>query len=121
MVMVIKMNNKYFNIYGMLILLATAFLISYYGYWYLQVIPAILIGYFMVRKISYIILSGIFSVIGIYIALIPSYGTRIKGAEIASNIAGIPFYLIIALTFLIIFVITIGGLLIGSSIKINNL
>jgi len=115
------MDNKYFNLYGIFILLITAFLLGYYGYWYLQIIPAILIGYFMVRKILYIILSGITSIIGIYIALIPSYGIRIKGAAIASSIAGIPLYLIILLTFLIIFVITIAGLLIGSSINRNSL
>ncbi len=114
------MNTKYFDIYGVFILLATAFLLSYYGYWYLQIIPAILIGYFMVRHTAYIALSGISSVIGVYIALLPSYSTRIKGATIASDIAGIPFYLIILLTFVIIFVITIAGLLIGSSFNKTN-
>ena len=111
------MNDKYFNIYGIFILIITAFLLGYYGYWYLQIVPAILIGYFMVRKISYIILAGVASMLGIFIALIPSYATRIRGASLASSIAGIPFYLVILLTFLIIFVITIAGLLIGSSIN----
>ena len=111
------MNDKTLNIYGIFVLLVTAFLLGYYGYWYLQIVPAILIGYFMVRKIPFIILAGITSMLGIFIALIPSYATRIKGAEISSSIMGIPFYLVLLLTFLIIFVITIAGLLIGSSIN----
>ena len=111
------MNDRYFNIYGIFILIVTAFLLGYYGYWYLQIVPAILIGYFMVRKISYIVLASVASMLGIFIALIPSYATRIKGAALASSISGIPFYLVILLTFLIIFAITIAGLLIGSSIN----
>ena len=43
------MNDKYFNIYGIFILIVTAFLLGYYGYWYLQIVPAIIIGYFIAR------------------------------------------------------------------------
>ncbi len=100
--------------------LATAFLLSYYGYWYLQIIPHHFNRYFMVRHTVYIALSGISSVIGVYMVLLPSYSTRIRGATIASDMAGIPFYLIIILTFVIIFVIAIVGLLIGSSFNKNS-
>ena len=56
------MNDKYFNIYGIFILIVTAFLLGYYGYWYLQIVPAILIGYFMVRKILNIAIQRVIEV-----------------------------------------------------------
>ena len=109
------MNNAYKVLSGMLIIIITGFLFSYYGYWYLQVIPAVLIGYFLLRKLWYIFVAGILSITGLFLSLIPSYNIKMKGALLSAEISGIPYYLLIVLTLVIVFVITVGGLLLGSS------
>lgn len=114
------MNNTGKIISGMVILIITGFLLSYYGYWYLQVIPAALTGYFFLRKFIYIIISGILSAAGLFISFIPSYGVKMKGALLAAEISGIPYYLLILLTLIIMFVITLSGLLLGSSLMISQ-
>ena len=109
------MNNGYKILSGLVIIIITGFLLSYYGYLYLQVIPAIVTGYFLLRKLWYILAAGILSIAGLFISFIPSYSVKMKGALISSEISGIPYYLLIVLTLVIMFVITVGGLILGSS------
>ena len=113
------MNNACKVLSGMVIIIITGFLFSYYGYWYLQVIPAILIGYFLLRKLWYIFVAGILSIAGLFISFIPSYNIKMRGALLSAEVSGIPYYLLIALTLVIMFVITIGGLLLGSSFTLQ--
>ena len=117
--MVVQMNNACKVLSGMVIIIITGFLFSYYGYWYLQVIPAILIGYFLLRKLWYIFVAGILSIAGLFISFIPSYNIKMRGALLSAEVSGIPYYLLIALTLVIMFVITIGGLLLGSSFTLQ--
>ena len=114
------MNNACKVLSGMVIIIITGFLFSYYGYWYLQVIPAILIGYFLLRKLWYIFVAGILSIAGLFISFIPSYNIKMRGALLSAEVSGIPYYLLIALTLVIMFVITIGGLLLGSSCTLQQ-
>ena len=109
------MNNGYKILSGLVIIIVTGFLLSYYGYWYLQVIPAIVTGYFLLRKLWYILAAGILSIAGLFISFIPSYGVKMKGALLSAEISGIPYYLLILLTLIIMFIITVGGLILGSS------
>ena len=109
------MNNGYKVLLGMAIIIITGFLLSYYGYWYLQAIPAVITGYFLLRKFGYIIAAGILSIAGLFVSFIPSYNAKMKGVILSSEISGIPYYLLIILTLVIMFVITIGGLLLGSA------
>ncbi|WMT50604.1 MAG: hypothetical protein RE471_06370 [Ferroplasma sp.] len=109
------MNNGYKIMSGLIIIIITGFLFSYYGYWYLQVIPAIAIGYFLLRKLWYILAAGVLSIAGLFISFIPSYGIKMKGALLSAEISGIPYYLLTVLTLVIMFVITVGGLILGSS------
>ena len=113
------MNNACKVLSGMVIIIITGFLFSYYGYWYLQVIPAILIGYFLLRNLWYIFVAGILSIAGLFISFIPSYNIKMRGALLSAEVSGIPYYLLIALTLVIMFVITIGGLLLGSSFTLQ--
>ena len=113
--MVVQMNNGYKVLSALVIITITGFLFSYYGYWYLQVIPAVLTGYFLLRKLWYIFVAGLFSTAGLFLSFIPSYNIKMKGALLSAEISGIPYYLLIVLTLVIVFVITVGGLLLGSS------
>ena len=114
------MNNAYKVLSGMVIIIVTGFLFSYYGYWYLQVIPAALTGYFLLRKLWYIVVAGILSIAGLFISLIPSYNIKMKGALLSAQISGIPYYFLIVLTMVIMFVITVGGLVLGSSFTLQQ-
>ena len=114
------MNNNYKVLLGMAIIVITGFLLSYYGYWYLQVIPAVITGYFLLRKFGYIIAAGILSIAGLFISFIPSYNVKMKGAILSAEISGIPYYLMITLTLVIMFLITIGGLLLGSAFVLSQ-
>ena len=114
------MKNKYCGLYGTAILLLTSIILSYTGFWYLQLIPALVIGYFLINTLKVIFGASIISVLGLYIALLPSYYTRLKGVYLSAEISGISSYLLIGLTFIIMFIITIGGLLVGSSFNRNT-
>jgi hypothetical protein len=114
------MNDSYKVLSGYLFILATGFLLSYYGYWYLEAIPAFIAGYFLLRKFWNIIIAGIISMAGLFISFVPSYGLRMKGALLSAGISGIPYYLLVFLTLAIMFVITVGSLLLGSSFVLGK-
>ncbi|WP_153280208.1 hypothetical protein [Thermoplasma sp. Kam2015] len=64
-------------------------ILSYIGYWYLIIIPAVLAGLFVFRMRS-IALSAIASPVGVFAAMSSDFSYRISQSALFSSIAGIP-------------------------------
>ena len=105
-------------ILSLLLLVVTAVLLAFTGLWYLQAIPAAALGYFILRSRSLYILAGVFSVIGMLVAIF-SYdaGYRIGNGSLVAGIIGFPGgYLIpLVMTVIVMFVLCVFGAMFGGS------
>ncbi len=108
--------NKYDVIPIFLIPVAT-FLLSYFGYWYLTFVVSIIIGYLLISKIKYILFISALSLITFFLSFNIKYS--FGSLALFSEISGIPDYLVLLITFLIVFALNTGGMMVGSSINNN--
>ncbi|AAT44095.1 hypothetical protein [Picrophilus oshimae] len=107
------MNKKL--IYSLIIVLAGTFLISYAGYWYLAFIFSIMAGYLWVSEIKYILIISFLSLIAFLLSF--NIGYSLRSLSLFSGISGIPQYIVILITFLIVFSLNTAGMLLGSGIN----
>ncbi|MHB1811049.1 MAG: hypothetical protein ACYCPR_01345 [Thermoplasmataceae archaeon] len=112
------MSSRSKIIMSLILLVVTGFLLAFTGLWYLQAIPAAALGYYILRSRSLYVLAGVFSVIGMLIAIF-SYdaGYRLGNGSLVAGIIGFPGgYLIpLAMTIIVLFVLCIFGAMFGGS------
>ncbi|MCL5802486.1 MAG: hypothetical protein M1529_01550, partial [Candidatus Thermoplasmatota archaeon] len=106
------MSSRSKIIMSLILLVVTGFLLAFTGLWYLQAIPAAALGYYILRSRSLYVLAGVFSVMGMLIAIF-SYdaGYRLGNGSLVAGIIGFPGgYLIpLAMTIIVLFVLCIFG------------
>ena len=112
------MSSRSKIIMSLILLVVTGFLLAFTGLWYLQAIPAAALGYYILRSRSLYVLAGVFSVMGMLIAIF-SYdaGYRLGNGSLVAGIIGFPGgYLIpLAMTIIVLFVLCIFGAMFGGS------
>ena len=105
-------------ILSLVLLVVTGFLLSFTGLWYLQAITAAALGYFILRSRSLYVLAGVFSVIGMLIAIL-SYdaGYRLGNGSLVAGIIGFPggYAIPIVMTIIVMLVLCIFGAMFGGS------
>ena len=112
------MSSRSKIIMSLILLVVTGFLLAFTGLWYLQAIPAAALGYYILRSRSLYVLAGVFSVMGMLVAIF-SYdaGYRLGNGSLVAGIIGFPGgYLIpLAMTIIVLFVLCIFGAMFGGS------
>ena len=112
------MSSRSKIIMSLILLVVTGFLLAFTGLWYLQAIPAAALGYYILRSRSLYVLAGVFSVMGMLIAIF-SYdaGYRLGNGSLVAGIIGFPGGSLIplAMTIIVLFVLCIFGAMFGGS------
>ena len=108
---------------GIVIMIVTAFLLAFSSYWYLEVIPAVIVGFYVTPTRLLSLVSGIGAIAGtlVYIITVPGISGLNQGG-IVSGIIGIPggYTVLLVITLLILFGIAFMGSLLGSSFSVKK-
>lgn len=108
------MNRQIWYVSAIIIILS--FILSYTGYWYLIFIPGLFAGVALNRKYDAVV-PAVFAIVGTVLSMIGDVSYRFGQASLFDSIAGLPsgYALPLLLLFLITFILSLLGLIAGSS------